>query len=84
MFIIVDNKTNISYKSKFNISEDTIFILPYKFVDTKVLKQTERPNCRDKIVSRYPNRFNVAHIDGRSKAARKLPYFSWNILIENF
>ena len=84
MYIIIDNKTNISYKSQFNINLDTIFILPYKFVDAKVIKQTEWANCRDKIVSRYPNRFKVAPIDGRSKAARKLPYFSWNILIENF
>ena len=84
MYIIIDNKTNISYKSKFNINEDTIFILPYKFVDAKVIKQSEWAYCRDKIVSRYPNRFKVSHIDGRSKAARKLPYFSWTILIENF
>ena len=84
MYIIVDNKTNISYKSKFNINEDTIFILPYKFVNAKVIKQTEWANCRDKIVSRYPNRFKVLPIDGRLKAARKLPYFSWSILIENF
>ena len=82
MYIIIDNKTNISYKSKFNINEDTIFILPYKFVDAKVIKQTEWAYCRDKIVSRYPNRFKFSSIDGRSKAARKLPYFSWSILIE--
>lgn len=84
MYIIVDNKTNISYKSKSNINSDTIFILPYKFVDAKVIKQTEWAHCHDKIVSRYPNRFKVAHIDGRSKAARRLPYFSWSILIETF
>ena len=83
MYIIVDNKTNITYKSKFDISEDTIFILPYKFVNAKVIKQSEWANCRDKIVSRYPNRFKVSYIDGRSKAVRKLPYFSWLILIEN-
>ena len=82
MYIIIDNKTNISYKSKSNINADTISQLPYKFVDPKVIKQTEWANCRDKIVSRYPNRFKVASIDGRSKAARSLPYFSWNILIE--
>ena len=79
MYIIIDNKTNISYKSKSNIKAGTISQLPYKFVDTKVIKQTEWANCRDKIVSRYPNRFKVAAIDGRSKAARSLPYFSWNI-----
>ena len=84
MYIIIDNKTNISYKSKSNIKADTISQLPYKFVDAKVIKQTEWANCRDKIVSRYPNRFKVAPIDGRSKAARSLPYFSWNILIETF
>ena len=84
MYIIIDNKTNISYKSKSNIKSDTISQLPYKFVDVKVIKQTEWANCRDKIVSRYPNRFKVAAIDGRSKASRRLPYFSWNILIENF
>ena len=84
MYIIIDNKTNISYKSKSNIKTDTISQLPYKFVDAKVIKQTEWANCRDKIVSRYPNRFKVAPIDGRSKAARRLPYFSWNILIEPF
>ena len=84
MYIIIDNKTNISYKSKSNISADTISQLPYKFVDAKVIKQTEWANCRDKIVSRYSNRFKVAPIDGRSKAARRLPYFSWNILIEPF
>ena len=84
MYIIIDNKTNISYKSKSNIKTDTISQLPYKFVDAKVIKQTEWANCRDKIVSRYPNRFKVAPIDGRSKASRSLPYFSWNILIENF
>ena len=84
MYIIIDNKTNISYKSKSNIKTDTISQLLYKFVDAKVIKQTERANCRDKIVSRYPNRVKVALIDGRSKAARSLPYFSWNILIETF
>ena len=82
MYIIIDNKTNISYKSKSNIKADTISQLSYKFVDAKVIKQTEWANCRDKIVSRYPNRFKVAPIDGRSKAARRLPYFSWNILVE--
>ena len=83
MYSIIDNKTNISYKSKSNITEDTISQLPYKFVDAKVINQTEWANCRDKIVSRYPNRFKVAPIDGRSKVARTLPYFSWNVLIEN-
>ena len=82
MYIIVDNKTNITYKSKSNINADTISQLPYKFVDAKVIKQTEWAHCHDKIVSRYPNRFKVAPIDGRSKAARKLPYCSWNSLIE--
>ena len=82
MYIIVDNKTNITYESKCDISEDTIFILPYKFVKAKVIKQSEWANCRDKIVSRYPNRFNVTPIDGRLKAVRTLPYFSWLILIE--
>ena len=84
MFIIIDNKTNITYKSKSNISEDTISKLPYKFVDAKVIKQTEWANCHDKIVSRYPNRFKVTPIDGRLKAVRSLPYFSWSILIENY
>ena len=82
MFIIIDNKTNITYKSKSNIYADTICQLPYKFIDAKVIKQSEWAHCRDKIVSRYPNRFKVAPIDGRSKAVRTLPYFSWDILIE--
>lgn len=82
MFIIIDNKTNITYKSKSNINTDTIFQLPYKFVDANVIKKSEWAHCHDKIVSRYPNRFKVAPIDGRSKGARHLPYFSWNILIE--
>ena len=84
MYIIIDNKTNISYKSKSNINADTISQLPYKFVDAKVIKQTEWANCRDKIVSRYPNRFKATPIDGRLKTVRTLPYFSWSILIENY
>ena len=84
MYIIIDNKTNISYKSKSNINTDTISQLPYKFVDAKVIKQTEWANCRDKILSRYPNRFKVAPIDGRSDASGKLRYFFWTIFIENF
>lgn len=71
---------NKEYKTSFDILNDQIRILPFNFVIKNIITDLEWAKSTTKIVDRFNLDIRIERIDGRTKQARKTPYFSWWIL----
>jgi len=70
----------IDYRTRFDIMTDELRYLPFHFVTFGIITDAEWAVSTTKIVDRFKLDLSINPIDGRSKEARKLPYFTWSIL----
>lgn len=68
------------YKTSFDILNDQIRILSFNFVIKKIITDAEWAKSTTKIVDRFNLDIKTERIDGRTKQAKQLPYFSWWVL----
>lgn len=71
---------NKEYKTSFDILNDQIRILPFNFVIKNIITETEWAKSPTKIVDRFNVDIKIERIDGRTKQAKQIPYFSWWVL----
>lgn len=72
------------YKSKSSIAKDRIKALGYlSFVLTGLISEAEWAESQQLIVDKFNLQVVETTIDGRSKVARYMPYFSWNEVLNS-
>ena len=81
MYIITDLRTKKQYRTPYSIKEDTLRMLhALPFIKAKELTEEETTTntlCTDKW-----NFITQFKADGRTKQYKKLPYFTWLIVLD--
>lgn len=73
------------YKAKTSITKDKVAILGYLgFVLTGLITETEWNKSQQLIVDKFELQVIESSIDGRSKVAKYMPYFSWDRVLNNY
>lgn len=72
------------YKGKATILNDRVAILGFiGFVATGFITEDEWAKSQERIVDRFDLYVVETKLDGRSKIARNIPYFSWAEVIKS-
>lgn len=78
--IIVNGKT---YKSSRSVLKDKVAMLHYGFVIAGFISADEWARSQQLIVEKFNLKITESHLDGRTKEAKGIPYFSWRKIIDN-
>ena len=72
------------YKSKFSVVEDKVALLSYiGFVATGFISESEWRVSQQTIANKFNLKLVETTFDGRSKAAKNIPYFNWDEVIKS-
>lgn len=83
MQLIKDTRNGNLYKTPLGIENDRLCMLnTFRFIKANVLTDKDRWS-RMKCLDKFPYIKIVGEIDGRTKAAKKLHYFTWAICCED-
>ena len=69
------------FKCKTSVLNDTVKILPFTLVLLGVLQESDWANDSQTIADKYDLYVSETNIDGRSKLAKNLQYFSWRTVL---
>lgn len=69
------------FKCKTSVLNDTVKILPFTLVLLGVLQESDWANDSQTITDKYNLYVSETNIDGRSKLAKNLQYFSWKTVL---
>ena len=85
MHLIQDLRNGKEYKTTHGLIEnDKVLMLCDVFVRKGLITEKEWAHSQQLIVDKFPNTFKtMGVIDGRTKKAKSLPYFTWRLLFEN-
>ena len=79
MQVIKDTRSGIVYKTSYPIDNDKVGGLNTQmFVKANVLTEEDRWS-KERCLDKFPYIKIVGTIDGRTKEAKKLSYFTWGI-----
>lgn len=83
MNLIKDERTGKTYKTPFNVENDSLYgLYTTLFVNAGVLTESEAKSMTTKCIDKWPFIKSAGKIDGRTKIAKSLPYFTWRIILE--
>ena len=82
MYLIKDDRTGRTYKTRFSIENDCLrSLFTLAFIKAGVLTEEESYKTI-KCVDKWPFIKVAGTIDGRTKAAKNLDWFTWRIIFE--
>lgn len=69
------------FKCKTSVAKDIVAQLSWTLVLAGILAEADWANCQETIAEKYNIYIAEKNIDGRSKLAKQLPYFSWKTVL---
>lgn len=78
--ITVNGKT---YKSSWSILKDKVAMLHYGFLRNGLISHDEWAKSQQTIIEKFDLKVTEDRIDGRTKEAKSIPYFSWGKILYN-
>jgi len=70
------------FKSRFSVLNDKLWLFPFRFVLRGLISKDEYLNNKITIAKRFGLYITEKNIDGRTKLAKSLKYFTWERVLE--
>lgn len=77
-----NEKTGHVFKSRWSVQKDRMSLLPFSFVLRGIVPESEYMESTQTIIKRFNLYVSETKIDGRSKLARSIKYFTWGRVLE--
>lgn len=77
-----NEKSGHVFKSRFSVLNDRLLLFPFSFVLRGIISEKEWAKSQELIANRFGLYISETNIDGRTKLAKSLKYFTWERVLE--